>query len=206
MIPEFTFIRTKRKTIGITVKRDGSVEVRAPFMCSRRRAEAFVEEKAAWIEKTQAKMAARRAELEAAVMAGRATNGTSISGNQLGAGSIFFTEAEIAGLKKQAKAVIPKMAAELAAEMGVHYSRISIRAQKTRWGSCSTSGTISFNCMLMLVPENLRRYVVVHELCHIRHMNHSQAFWREVERYHPTYREDRKALRAQGALLLDRIK
>ena len=184
---EYTFIRSRRRTIGITVKPDGSVTVRAPLGCSKKRAEAFVLEKMAWIERAQERMAKRRA----------------VSGNEAAAPP--FTKAEIAALKKQAKKLIPSMAAQIAAEMGVSYGTISVRAQKTRWGSCSSKGNLNFNCLLMLLPANVRRYVVVHELCHRKEMNHSQRFWREVEQYQPGYKNDRAELRSLGRALLERL-
>ena len=184
---EYTFIRSKRKTIGITVKSDGGVIVRAPLSCSKKRAETFVMEKKAWIEKAQKRMAERRA----------------MAGNE--AAAPVFTNAELAALKKQAKKAIPPMVAQIAKDIGVTYGTISIKAQKTRWGSCSSKGNLNFNCLLMMLPENVRRYVVVHELCHRKEMNHSQKFWREVERYCPTYKEDRAVLRRLGRGLLDRV-
>ena len=79
--------------------------------------------------------------------------------------------------------------------MGISYGRISMRNQKTRWGSCSSDGNLNFNCRLLYVPLELLDYVVVHELAHRRHMNHSPEFWREVERYMPDYRERRASLK-----------
>ncbi len=184
---EYTFIKSKRRTIGITVKPDGSVIVRAPLSCSKKRAEAFVLEKMAWIEKAQKRMAERRA------MAGSEAT------------EPLFMKAELAALKKQAKKALPPMVAQIAEEIGVTYGTISIRAQKTRWGSCSSKGNLNINCLLMLLPESIQRYVVVHELCHRKEMNHSQAFWREVERYCPGYREDRAELRRVGRGLLERV-
>ena len=184
---EYTFIKSKRKTIGITVKPDGSVIVRAPLGCSKKRAEIFVLEKQAWIEKAQRKMAERRAE---------AANGDFVPA---------FSKTEIAELKKQARNAIPPLVAQIANEIGVTYGTISIRAQKTRWGSCSSKGSLNFNCLLMLLPEHVRRYVIVHELCHRKEMNHSRAFWFEVERYQPTYKKDRAELREKGRELLARL-
>ncbi|MDY3888895.1 MAG: M48 family metallopeptidase, partial [Agathobacter sp.] len=83
---------------------------------------------------------------------------------------------------------IPKRVAYFADIMGVDYGRITIRMQKTRWGSCSSKGNLNFNCLLMLAPPEVIDYVVVHELCHRKEMNHSKAFWREVERVLPDYR------------------
>lgn len=148
-------------------------------------------EKQAWIEKSQKKMAERRA--------GADTDG---NGTQK---APAFTDAELTALKKQAKKILPAMAAELARTMGATYGTIAIRAQKTRWGSCSSKGNLNFNCLLMLLPENIQRYVVVHELCHRKEMNHSAAFWREVAKYQPTYKEDRKQLKELGRALMVRL-
>ena len=89
--------------------------------------------------------------------------------------------------------------------MGVDYGRITIRAQHTRWGSCSAQGNLNFNCLLMLTPDDVKAYVVVHELCHRKEMNHSARFWAEVERVLPGYRESRRWLRENGGALICRL-
>lgn len=89
--------------------------------------------------------------------------------------------------------------------MGVTWGRISIRAQTSRWGSCSVRGNLRFNCLLMLAPENVAAYVVVHELCHRKQMNHSPQFWAEVEKILPSYREQKRWLRENGLSLISRL-
>ncbi|WP_242826930.1 M48 family metallopeptidase [Butyrivibrio sp. MC2013] len=85
--------------------------------------------------------------------------------------------------------------------IGVKHKKIVIRDQKTRWGSCSSSGTLSFNWRLMLAPPQILDYVVVHELCHFVHMDHSPAFWALVAKYMPDYKERRAWLKSNGDLL-----
>ena len=113
-----------------------------------------------------------------------------------------LTMEEIRRLAQEAVRVIPERVAYYAPKVGVTYGRISIRHQKTKWGSCSSGGNLNFNCLLMLAPETVRDYVVVHELCHRKQMNHSEAFWAEVERVLPGYREARKWLKTHGQELM----
>ena len=83
---------------------------------------------------------------------------------------------------------------------------ITIRNQKTRWGSCSSKGNLNFNCLLMLTPPEVIDYVVVHELCHRKEMNHSGAFWAEVEKVLPDYKEQVKWLKENGGQIIGRMK
>lgn len=108
-----------------------------------------------------------------------------------------ITEKDLIQLKKVAAEYIPKRVAYYAKLMGVTYGRITIRNQKTRWGSCSSRGNLNFNCRLMLMPREVIDYVVVHELCHRKQMNHSSKFWYEVERIMPDYDVYRQRLKKQ---------
>ena len=100
-----------------------------------------------------------------------------------------LTRDELQKLADEAVEYIPKRVEHFAKIIGVDYGRITIRNQKTRWGSCSSKGNLNFNCLLMLTPPEVIDYVVVHELCHRKEMNHSKAFWREVEKVIPNYKE-----------------
>lgn len=100
--------------------------------------------------------------------------------------------------REAAKEYIPKRVDYFIALTGGSYERITVRGQKTRWGSCSSRGTLSFNWKLMLAPPAILDYVVVHELCHLTHMNHSREFWQAVERVLPDYKERRRWLREHG--------
>ena len=98
--------------------------------------------------------------------------------------------------------VIPERVEYFAKVIGVTYGKITIRNQKTRWGSCSSKGNLNFNCLLMLAPSEVLDYVVVHELCHRKQMNHSKAFWLEVEKVLPIYKEVRKWLKEEGSQMI----
>ena len=104
--------------------------------------------------------------------------------------------------KRRAAKVIPGRVQYFAPLVGVDYGRISIRSQKTRWGSCSTAGNLNFNCLLLLAPPEVLDYVVVHELCHRKEMNHSPRFWAEVGRVLPDYKASKKWLRENGNRLM----
>jgi len=116
------------------------------------------------------------------------------------------TDEEIRELVKKARLVIPEKVATFAEKMGVSWGKISIRKQTTVWGSCSMSGNLSFNCLLMLMPESVVDYVVVHELAHRIQMNHSRLFWAEVEKMMPDYKLRRDWLKKEGGKYLTRMR
>ena len=99
-------------------------------------------------------------------------------------------------LTKKAKAYLPYRLEYFAKRYGYHYERIRFSHANTRWGSCSSNGTISLNIGLMQVPEPLRDYVLLHELAHLNHMDHSPAFWSEVAQHDPNYKLHRKKLKS----------
>ena len=174
-------IRSRRRTLALQVRQNGEVVVRAPRLVPEKEVRRFVEEHLAWIEKQQRKLAfaaEQRSEIRP------------------------LTEVELSGLTEQARRDLTERAEYYAPRIGVTYGRISIRHQKTKWGSCSSKGNLNFNCLLMLAPESVRDYVVVHELCHRKQMNHSGAFWAEVEHVLPDYRETRKWLKTHGQELM----
>ncbi len=176
-------IRSKRKTVAIQLK-PSVIIVRAPRRMSISAIEAFIHEKSAWIDKHQRLMAEREEKL---------------------ADLPQFTIEELRALVDKAVEVIPEKVRYYAPLVGVDYGRITIRCQRTRWGSCSSKGNLNFNCLLMLMPDEVIDSVVVHELCHRKQMNHSKAFYAEVERVYPEYHRWNKWLKENGGLLLDRL-
>lgn len=176
---EIELIRSRRKTISIEVTPDARVVVRAPMRAPVSEINRFIGEKADWIDKHLKKMEDRQKELK--------DNPPK-----------ELTKQEIKLLVTKAKRVIPVKVREYARIMGVNYGRITIRMQKSRWGSCSSKGNLNFNCLLMRTPDEIIDYVVVHELCHLKEMNHSPRFWAEVEKVIPDYKECRKWLKDHG--------
>ena len=118
---------------------------------------------------------------------------------------LSLPEEEVKSLADQALKVIPERVRHYAPIVGVTYGCITIRNQKTRWGSCSSKGNLNFNVALMLVPLEVMDYVVVHELTHRKEMNHSPRFWAEVERACPEYKKHRAWLKKEGSSILETV-
>lgn len=176
-------IKSSRKTISLQLK-STEIIMRVPNRLEQKEIIAFLNEKSAWIEKHKKLIADREKKL----------------------GELpKFTAEEIQALADKALKVIPKKVRHYAPIVGVDYGRITIRNQKTRWGSCSSKGNLNFNCLLMLIPDEVIDSVVVHELCHRKHMDHSKAFYAEVERVYPDYQGCHKWLKENGDLLLRRL-
>lgn len=112
---------------------------------------------------------------------------------------------EIKKLRKEARARLTELTERWANRIGVSYGNISIRGQKTRWGSCSSKGNLNYNYLLMLCPDEIVEYVVIHELCHRIHMNHSMKFWEKIEEYCPQHKQARKWLKQNGHCLIARL-
>ena len=112
---------------------------------------------------------------------------------------------EIRDLASRALEVIPERVAFYAPRIGVTYGRITIRNQKSKWGSCSSKGNLNFNCLLMLTPPEVLDSIVVHELCHRKEMNHSERFYEEVLKVFPDYWKWHKWLKENGPVLMSRM-
>ena len=112
---------------------------------------------------------------------------------------------DIRALADQAMQIIPDKVRFYAEKIGVDYGRVTIRNQKTRWGSCSAKGNLNFNCLLMLAPEDVLDYVVIHELCHRKEMNHSPRFWSEVAKIMPDYKNSKIWLKENGDDIIRRM-
>jgi len=119
--------------------------------------------------------------------------------------TVSRNEEKVKELSKVAKRKIPERLEYFGNLIGVTYGRVSIRCQQTRWGSCSSKGNLNFNCLLMLAPEEVLDSVVVHELCHLKYMNHSKDFYAEILRVFPNYYECHNWLKEHGKELMAEV-
>lgn len=172
----YEIVRSKRKTYGIHVAPGGKVTVRIPLRGSEKFAISLAESKKNWIASCVLKLQNVPVQREKTPSEKRLE-------------AIY---------RKAAREYFPKRVSHYARMLGVTYGKISIRDQKTRWGSCSSEGNLSFNRRLILAPPDVLDYVVIHELCHRKEMNHSKEFWALVESLMPEYKERRKWLRENG--------
>lgn len=130
---------------------------------------------------------------------------TALTSNQAVETSGRLTMEDIRSLAQEALQVIPERVAHYAPLVGVSYGRITIRNQRSRWGSCSSKGNLNFNCLLMLAPIEVIDSVVVHELCHRLEMNHSKRFYAHVRRVYPEYDRYHAWLKENGAAIMRRM-
>ena len=175
-------VRSSRKTLAVQIRADGTVIARAPLRMPKDHILCFLSEKASWIRMQQGKMQEREKMRQQA--------------------RIHLDAAQEKELRERAKSVLAQRTAYFARQIGVTYGRITVRDQKTRWGSCSQTGNLNFNFRLILAPLEVLDYVVVHELCHRRQMNHSAQFWQEVAQVLPDYRTRKAWLTENGWRLM----
>ena len=172
----YTLIRSNRKTIAIEL-RPGEIIVRAPVYATKEQIDAHIRSREQWIRKHQQTLPSVEP----------------------------LSMEEVRALAEQALQTIPPRVAHYARLLGVTCGRITIRNQRTRWGSCSSKGNLNFNCLLMLTPPEVVDSVIVHELCHLKEMNHSDRFYREVLRVYPDYWRWDKWLKENGELIMMRL-
>ena len=182
---KYNVIKSKRNTICLEVKKDCTVVVRCPLSTLDKDIKAIFIRKENWIKSNIKKIKEIK-------------NIYKTEGNKL-------TYEQIANIMCRAKKVIPNKVHMYAQLLGVSFNSIRIKKQKTCWGSCSQKGNLNFNCLLMLMPERVIDYVIVHELCHRKEMNHSYRFWNEVKVILPDYKCDRKWLKDNGDRIMARM-
>ena len=167
---DYKVIYSGRRTVALTIK-DGELIVRAPYGTTKSRIEEIFNSHLEWVNKNLEKWRIRNEKYDR------------------------LTDDDIKKLRLKAKSIIPLKVRKYAEIMGIKYGRITISGAKTRFGSCSSKGSLSFSYRLMLYPDEAVDYVVVHELAHIIEMNHSGAFYKIVESVLPDYKERQKLLK-----------
>ncbi len=181
---KISLVYSARKTISVEIKPDGIVYIKAPRGTSEAAIRDFVKKHEKWIDSHLEKLERKKKEY----------------------GDVEkLSEEEVRELADKACKVIPERVKYYAGLIGVSYGRITIRNQKTRWGSCSSRGNLNFNCLLMLTPPEVIDSVIVHELCHRKEMNHSKRFYDEVLRVFPEYHKWNKWLKENEGALLARL-
>lgn len=162
---EYEVVRSARKTVGIQVSLGGKVTVRAPYKISEKEIERILQEKAHWIKKAIAETSEQAKKQKK------------------------YTDEDISLMRKRAKEVLPIKVQYFSNLMGVKPTAVKINSAKKRYGSCSGKNSINFSLYLMDKDERFIDYVVVHELAHIKHHNHSKDFYAFIEKYLPDYKE-----------------
>lgn len=177
--------RSKRKSAAIKITADMQIVVFVPLYVSENEIERMVISKSKWIDEHMLKVQStidERGKLEK------------------------ITFEQVKELADQAVEYIPKRVKYYAEKENFVYNKITIKNLVSRWGSCSTKGNLNFNCLLMLMPDYVIDYIVVHELCHLREMNHSEKFWAEVEKIMPDYQRAELWLKQNGGNLISRMR
>ena len=213
----YELTRSKRKTLALTLTREGSLTVRAPLHMPLAQIEAFIADNRDWVDKTRARLAQLPPPQAKLVLAEGATlpylggtltlalvDGARVTrqGDRLLVPRADVHLAAVARwMAAQARAELAARVAALSQTLRLHPNSLRISSAKSRWGSMSSRGTLSLNRALLLCPPDVIDYVIVHELCHIAQPNHSAAFWALVERHMPDYRIKRAWLKTHNSLI-----
>jgi predicted metal-dependent hydrolase len=212
-------IRSKRRTIALIIERDGSFTVRAPMRVPHAAIETFIQQKSDWITRTREKMKIIQPTLEKQYIDGEKflflgstfdlklvgsqkhllqfDNGFTLNHTAQKKGEQVFTR----WYKERAFEILSERVKQYSQQYNFLPKQVKISSAKTRWGSCSSSGTLNFTWRLVMAPLDVIDYVVVHELAHLRVKNHSSKFWTVVATIYPEYKKQRKWLREHGEKL-----
>ena len=210
-------IRSKRKSIAIVIDSFGRLIVRAPFHCNEARIFTFLQEKEGWILRKKEErrgvgicLPPENLQGYSFLLLGKQCKIVVADTEQIGfdkkTWTIYLPKEKsqvylVKWLKENAKRVLTALTAETAKRMGVTYASVSVTSARGRWGSCTGKDDIHYSFRLLYAPQEVIEYVVVHELSHVRHKNHSKNFWNEVARYEPNWKNKRGWLKKHGVLL-----
>ncbi|MEM9244080.1 MAG: SprT family zinc-dependent metalloprotease [Pseudomonadota bacterium] len=226
-LPDYTTRRSKRaKRLSLSISRDKGLEVVLPLKCSERHVVPFIQEHRQWVEKHLAKAvfnptkedaealphSLRLAALDETWAIDYVTSDTKPKISVFKAHQELIVTGDITDtiyckwlllhwIKRKARRYLSLDLEKLSTETGLNYAKFSLRGQKSRWGSCSEDKNISLNYKLIFFPADIVRYVIIHELCHTVHLNHSQQFWQLVGHFLPDYHQLKKQLKEEARFL-----
>ncbi len=214
-------VRTRRRTVALIIERDGKLTVRAPLRLAEKRIQEFVQSHAEWIERSRARIEAspppqpkRYGEGEAFPYLGKSYSLRLVERQRpaLSFDGVHFLlvrsalpkaqETFAKWYRAQAARLLAERVQSLAGKYGLRYQKVRISSARTRWGSCSSNGTLSFTYRLVMAPLEAVDYVVVHELVHTKIRNHSKTFWNKVAELMPDYKNRRTWLKKNGKFLM----
>lgn len=209
MAIQYTVVKQKRKTATIVIDKEQQVIVKVPERMTQRQIDTLILQHSTWIEEMLAKKKARLEASDWLITGKQLYLGNywpvTIKQVPLQGGQILFntemgfklvTDGTVVCARqlmeqfyrRKAQEMIPPLVMHYAEQVGVSYGKITIRKQETRWGSCSSSGNLSFNMKILFAPIEMIEYIVLHEVMHLRHFDHSKAFWADIENYMPDYK------------------
>ncbi len=169
-MPKIEIKKSFRKSLTMRFDRNGTLQVKAPIFMTNKQIQGFIDRNKSWIEKQ--KIAKQNSQID---------------------------PEKIPEYKKEARELIPPRVEQIANKHGFSYNTIKITSAQTRWGSCTSKKNLNFTYRLVLAPQEVMDYVIVHELCHLRQMNHSKKFWNEVATIMPDYKNQELWLKKNGA-------
>ena len=200
---DYTVVRSKRKSLTVSVSENNVITVRCPNSMKDWEIEAFINSKAKWLNNVLAENDAKRAynggilNYSEILVGGQKCPLIFCERNKIENGTVYVKN--IPSIKKiltkYFAAELLNFANYISSQVNLHASDFSLRSYKSRWGCCERKGAITFNCLLIMLPMYLQRYVIIHELCHTVHFDHSQKFWNLVAKFEPNYKLYRKNLK-----------
>jgi hypothetical protein len=214
-------VRSRRKTLAIEVRSYGEILVRAPLKLAQKTIELMLREKEAWIRRKMDEMQKHnpaaaphrfepgetfpyRGQTYPLIRSSRANPPLALENGRFVLSISACAKAPAvfeAWYRTEARRIFGLRLDELCSQTGLKVSKLRLSSARTRWGSYSTSGTLSLNWRLVLAPPEILDYVIFHELAHVKIRNHSRNFWAEVERMHPSYKQPRLWLKQNGRIL-----
>ena len=200
---DYTIFRSKRKTLTVSVSADNVITVRCPYSMKDREVEAFINSKSKWLQKVLDENNAKRADNEGILnfkeilVGGQKYPLIFCERNKIEDGIVYVKNVPSIKkiLVKYFSAELLSFAKLISTQTNLKAADFSVRSYKSRWGCCDKRGAITFNCLMIMLPQYLQKYIIIHELCHTVHFNHSQKFWNLVAKFEPNYKLCRKNLK-----------